>query len=256
VATPAADAATAAADAPQAAPSDETKAVAVDTTVATPVSATVGTDGKPVATKGKVKNVKKKKEKAPKLTPVNIVQGTLTVDGWTGKARMNYDIADLKYIYLWAPGVGTVVVSNVKFPLGKEEPNAFSGNTLKVDANGHTLELYSQKKLLKDKKPVSAWVYVDNAYQFASAFPAMGYGTTIAAPYAWPGAKVVQMAKTGAVLPPPLPKELVPAVAKPACVPAGSKAAGTPCPVTPAAPEVAPATATATTATSRTTQTN
>jgi hypothetical protein len=200
---------------------------------AAPAATPVAASAKPVVS-AKGKKVKAKKEKAPKLTPVSIVQGTLTVDGWTGKARMNYDIADLKYIYMWAPEVGTVVVSNVKFPLGKEEQGAFSGNTLTVDANGHTLQLFSQKKLLKEKKPVSAWVYVDTGYKFPSTFPAMGYGNTIQAPYAWPGAKEVQVAKGGVVAPPPLPKELRPTLAKASCVPAGSKATGTPCAAAPA----------------------
>jgi hypothetical protein len=238
------------ADAKPEAPTDATP-------MATPVSAQVGPDGKPLAAapagksgkKDKDKDKKKKKEKAPKLTPISIAQGTLTVDGWTGKARLNYDIPDLKYVYMWAPGIGTVVVSNVKFPLGKEEKDAFSGNTLTVDANGHTIQLYSEKRLLKDKKPESAWVYVDSAYRFPSTYPVMGYGNTIAAPYAWPGAKNVQLAKAGVAPPPPLPKNLRPTlVNQGGCVPAGSTA-GTPCPAAPAAapapaaPEATPAAA-------------
>jgi hypothetical protein len=240
---------------------DLTTAAAPSATAAsaTPPAATVaGADAKPPAPTLVAKKAKKKKDKQPKLTPVNIVQGTLTVDGWTGKARMNYDIADLKFIYMWAPGLGTVVVSNVKFPLGKEEPNAFAGNTLRVDVDGHTLELYSQKSLLKNKKPLSAWVYVDDTYKMPFAFPLMGYGNTTQAPYAWPGAKNVQVAKAGVVVAPPLPVELRPVLASPACVPAASKAAGTACPAAAATPATGTATGTATaTATSApATQTN
>jgi hypothetical protein len=221
----------------------------------TPQAATVaGPDGKPLAPTLVGKKAKKKKDKPPKLTPVNIVQGTLTVDGWTGKARMNYDIADLKFIYMWAPGLGTVVVSNVKFPLGKEEPNAFAGNTLKVDVDGHTLELYSQKSLLKNKKPESAWVYVDDTYKMPSTFPLMGYGNTTQAPYAWPGAKDVKSAKAGVVAAPPLPADLRPALANSACVPAASKSAGTACPAAAVTP--ATGTKTATAASAPATQTN
>jgi hypothetical protein len=212
---------------------------------AKPVSVAVGKNGKPLAPKAAAKGKKVKKEKPPKLTPVSIVQGTLTVDGWTGKARLNYDIADLKYIYMYAPGVGTVVVSDVKFPLGKEVQNAFNGNTLTIDANGHTVQLFSEKKLLKSKKPVSAWVYVDTGYQLPSAYPVMGYGITIQAPYAWPGAKNVKVAKSGTIVPPPLPKDLRPVLATAPCIPAGSKAIGTPCP---AVPVVAPVTTTNTAA--------
>jgi hypothetical protein len=173
------------------------------------------------------KDAKKKKEKAPKLTPIHIEQGTLTIDGWTGKARLNYDIADLKYIYVWAPGIGTIVASNQKFPLGKEEKEAFNGNNLTLQADGHTIQISSEKKLLKDKKPVSAWVYVDTVYRTNAAFPQMGYGATTAAPYVWPGAKDAPVEKGGVVAPPPLPAGMRPKLAKPACpAPAAGTAPG------------------------------
>src|ERR1700723_452370 len=56
------------------------------------------------------------KEKLPKTTSVSITRGTLTVDGMTGKAALNYEIKDLKYIYFFVPGIGTTVVSNSPFP--------------------------------------------------------------------------------------------------------------------------------------------
>jgi hypothetical protein len=97
--------------------------------------------------------------------------------------------------------------------------------------------------MLNSKKPVSAFVYVDTAYRFPSAFPVMGYGATPLAPYAWPGATAVQVAKAGVVVPPPLPKELRPTLAPPGCPPPGSKQAlnMTPCalPVVPSASSTA-----------------
>jgi hypothetical protein len=193
------------------------------------------TPANPPPAKG-AKKVKAKKVKPPKLTPLNIVEGTLTLDGWTGKARMNYDIADLKFLYIWAPGVGTVVVSNNPFPQAEMQPNAFSGNTLTLNVKGHSVQIASDKRML-GKKPEPAYVTVDAAYQFASAFPAMGYGATTAAPYAWPGATNVQTAKVGAVVPPPLPVELRPALAPAGCPPTGSKQALTsaPCAMRPSA---------------------
>ncbi|GAC1423125.1 MAG: hypothetical protein NVSMB62_19390 [Acidobacteriaceae bacterium] len=162
------------------------------------------------------KDKKKKKEKAPKLTPLHIEEGTLTVDGWTGKARLNYDIADLKYIYVWAPGIGTIVSSNQKFPLSKEEPGAFSGNTLTLEAAGHVIQIASEKKLLKDKKPQPAYVYLDADYKISSAFPQLGYGNAKDAPYTWPGAKDAPVNKGGNV-PPPLPVGMRALVARPTC---------------------------------------
>ena len=209
--------------------------------LAPPPAAAGGKDGK----KGK-----KKKEKAPKLTPVHIEQATLTVDGWTGKARLNYDIADLKFIYLWVPGTGTVVASNQKFPFGVEQKGAFNGKNLTLDAKGHTIQISSEKPLLKDKKPASAWVYIDINYKVHSSYPEMGYGNATMAPYAWPGAKEAPVLKGGAVAPPPLPAGMRAIMAKPGCLPAGSVStagalpAAAPCPIVPGkagAPPASPA---------------
>ena len=234
-ATPAADATpTTAPGAAADAPDEFVKAGFTPATA--PIPVVIAKDGTVVeeqmdkATAKKVKKLHDKfkgKEKLPKQTPMDIVQGTLTVDGWTGKARMNYDIADLKYLYVWAPGVGTVVISNGWFEAGEIQLHAFDGNTLTVDANGHKIQVTSEKRMLS-KKQTSAFVYVDKNYFVSSNFPVMGYGATDHQPYAWPGAKNVQLAKTATpptVIPPPLPKDLRPALAVAGCAPVGSKAA-------------------------------
>lgn len=245
-ATPAAATATDATPAAAATPAEATAAPAADDLVKAgfvpstePIPVKIASDGTVVeekmdaATAKKVKKLRDKfkgKEKLPKQTPMDIVQGTLTVDGWTGKARMNYDIADLKFLYVWAPGVGTVVISNGWFEAGEIQLHAFSGNTLTVTANGHTIQVASEKPML-GKKQTSAFVYVDKAYTIASKFPVMGYGNSDHPPYAWPGAKNVQVAKNVLVVPPPLPKDLRPTLAVAGCAPVGSKAAlgQTPC---------------------------
>ncbi len=238
-ATPAAAAATPAPDAGADGTSEDLLVKAGFKPATVPPPVVIGADGKAVdepmdaATAKKVKKLRDKfkgKEKQPKQTPVDIVQATLTVDGWTGKARMNYDIADLKYLYVWAPGVGTVVISPGWFEAGDIQLHAFSGNTLTVNANGHIIQVTSEKPMLP-KKQTSAFVYVDKAYTVASAFPAMGYGNSDHQPYAWPGAKNVKVVVAGAVVPPPLPKDLRPVLAVSGCAPVGSKAAlgQTPC---------------------------
>ena len=146
------------------------------------------------------------KVKPSKMTPVSIAQGTYTVDGVIGKATLNYDIADLKYIYLYAPGIGVTVISNEPFPGAKAQDNAFNDKTLTVNVGEHTLQLYSEKRLLA--KPQPAYVLVDRDFTLPSKFPVMGYGDLRAAPYAWPGAKQVQQA--GIVPPPPVPVNLRP----------------------------------------------
>jgi hypothetical protein len=205
----------------------------------------------------KGKKIAVKKEKPPKMTPVSISAGTLTVDGWTGKARLNYDIADLKFIYLYAPGIGTTIVSQSAFPGAKEQPEAFNDKILNITVEGHPIELSSEKRLL-GKKPQSAWVSVDRGFVLPAKFPVFGYGTTLKAPYAWPGSKE-NMASKGAIQAPSLPADVTPTLllapcpagmmrpAGPAVLP-GQKAVAQPCvpiqsPAGPAAATAAGATA-------------
>jgi len=166
----------------------------------------------------KGKKIPVKKVKPPKMTPVSIAAGTLTVDGWTGKARLNYDIADLKFLYLYAPGIGIAIVSQNPFPGAKEQHNAFNDRTLKVTVDGHPIELSSEKRLL-GKKPQSAWVVVDRGFLLPSKFPVIGYGAITKPPYAWPGSKQTAEAK-GPVQAPPLPPDVTPTLLLAPC-PAG-----------------------------------
>lgn len=149
-----------------------------------------------------------KKEKPPKMIPVSIARGTLTVDGMTGKAALNYDIADFKYMYLYAPGIGVAVVSNLPFPGATEEKNAFVDGTLTVTVGEHTLQLASEKRLL-GKKPEPAYVLIDRQFALPSRFPVMGYGTVRKAPYVWPGAKPNEHVAGLEDVPPP-PADLLP----------------------------------------------
>ncbi|SEF58091.1 hypothetical protein SAMN05421819_0487 [Bryocella elongata] len=193
--------------------------------------------------------IKEKKEKEPRKTPVSISRGTFTVDGVIGKAALNYDIADLKYLYFYVPGEGTVVVSNAPFAGAQEQKGAFNDASLKVNADGHEMELASEKRLL-GKKPESAFVLVDRDFKLPSKFPVVGYGTLRKPPYAWPGAKLSEALK-GPVQPPPIPEDLRPTLARQKCpagqVPGPANAKGlTPCVAAPKAvtPAAAPATAT------------
>ncbi len=183
------------------------------------------------------KKLKAKKEKAAKTVSVAVERGTLTVDGMIGKAGLNYDIADLKYIYFFAPWVGTVVVSNVAFPGAKEQARAFEGKTLTVTVDEHTFQLYSEKVLLGKGKPEAGYVLVNREFQLPSKMPVMGYGATLRPPYAWPGAKAEKVATAYA---PPVPESLRPVPLLPACPPGqmrpgglavlpGEKASAQPC---------------------------
>ena len=152
--------------------------------------------------------IRAEKEKAPKLVPVSISRGVMTVDGYTGKAALNYDIADLKYIYLYAPGIGIAVVSNTAFPGATEQAGAFDDRTLTVTVNGHVLQVASDNRLL-GKNAQSAFVRVDREFTLPSKFPVMGYGNTSRPPYMWPGAKPNKVLAEAAYAP-PVPKVLLP----------------------------------------------
>ncbi len=167
----------------------------------------------------KGKKIAVQKVKPPKMTPVSIVSGTLTVDGWTGKARMNYDIADLKFLYIYVPGIGTTIVSQSPFPGAKEQQGAFDGSSLRVTVDGHPIEVASEKRLLGEKAQ-SAWVMVDRDFMLPSKFPVFGYGSATKAPYSWPGSKQ-DAASAGDVHPPPLPADVMPTLLLSPC-PAGT----------------------------------
>jgi hypothetical protein len=166
----------------------------------------------------KGKKIRSKKEKPVKLASMTVERGTLTVDGMTGKAGMNYDIKNLKFIYLYAPWVGITIVSNAPFPGAIEQKNAFDDKTLTVSVEDHTLQLYSDKRLL-GKKPSSAFVAVDRNFKLPSRYPVAGFGETLKPPYAWPGSRE-NAALKGPVAPPPLPPSLRPVTLLQPC-PAG-----------------------------------
>jgi hypothetical protein len=164
------------------------------------------------------KKIHATKEKPPKTVSVSISRGTLTIDGMTGKAALNYEIKDLKYVYFYVPGIGTTVVSTEPFPGAVEQNHAFDDKTLTVTVNEHTLQLSSDKRIL-GKAPESAFVLVDKNFTVPTKFPVMGYGPIRVAPYAWPGSRDNAELK-GVVEPPPLPTNLRPALLLQPC-PAG-----------------------------------
>jgi hypothetical protein len=156
------------------------------------------------------KRIKAKKEKPPKMTPVAISRGTFTVDGVIGKAALNYDIPDLKYIYLYVPGIGVAVVSHTPFVGAQEQRNGFTGKSLIVTVGEHSLEIASDKPLLgKKSKPSSAFVRVDREFALPTQYPAVGYGQVLARPYGWPGSKA-NATLGGPMQPPALPVNLRP----------------------------------------------
>lgn len=166
------------------------------------------------------------KEKPPKTVSVSISRGILTVDGLTGKAALNYEIKDLKYLYFYVPGIGTTVVSNDPFPGAVEQKHAFDDKALTINLGEHVLQLSSDNRLL-GKTPESAFVLIDKYFSVPTKFPVMGYGPIRVAPYVWPGSKGNEDLK-GTVEAPPLPADLRPAPLLQPCPPGQMRPAGPP----------------------------
>jgi hypothetical protein len=173
------------------------------------------------------KKIRVHKEKEPKMIPVSISRGTFTVDGMIGKAELNYKIPDLKFIYLYAPGIGTLVVSNRPFTGSKEEKNAFSQKTLTVTTEDHTLQVASDDFIL-GKKPSSAFVLVDRDFHLPTPYPVVGYGGLLKAPYVWPGSHENAELKGAFVKPPPIPVNLQPVLLLSPCPEGQMRRAATP----------------------------
>jgi hypothetical protein len=140
----------------------------------------------------------------------DVRDGILTVDGLVGKAGMNYTIHQ-GFLYFTVPGVGTAVVAQTRFMNAAPQKNAFHGNVLTIDVNGHTVELTSASPLVP-LKVTEAWVSIDPLYGANKRFPSMGFGETTQRPYQWPGSKA-EPAKAEAnalVTAPPLPESVRP----------------------------------------------
>ncbi|MGD0648562.1 MAG: hypothetical protein ABR971_11260 [Acidobacteriaceae bacterium] len=157
----------------------------------------------------KGKKIHMSKVKPPKMTPVTIARGTFTVDGMIGKAELNYTIADFKYMYLYAPGIGTFVVSNEPFAGATLQKNAFNDKTLTVSTGDHHLQVASDNNLL-GKKPLPAYVLLDRTFVLPTPYPVVGYGGLTKAPYVWPGSHENVALKGAFVKPPPIPVNLQP----------------------------------------------
>ena len=166
-----------------------------------------------------------KKEKEPKTVGMNVSHGTFTVDGLPGKAALNYDIKDFKYVYFYVPWIGTTIVSNSPFPGSKEQKDAFADKTLTVTVEEHTLQLSSDTRLL-EKKPLSAYVLIDRDYKLPTRLPVVGYGASARAPYAWPGSKDNKEPAGVSSAAPPIPQDLRPQLLLSPCPPGQMRTPG------------------------------
>ena len=176
----------------------------------------LGPDSRPIPVLYNTKGKRVKSKVKPLHThPLTVVAGTLTVDGWTGKARLNYDIPGQDFLYFSSPSIGTVIVSQTAFPDSREQKFAMDGKTLTIHVSEHEIQLSSDKPMAL-KKPESVWVRLDTGYRQDPRYPVMGYGAVTRQPYAWPAATLA--ATRGAAAAPPLPQSMMPTVITPVCL--------------------------------------
>ncbi len=121
----------------------------------------------------------------------------------TGKAALNYEIKDLKYVYFYVPGIGTAVISNDPFPGAVEQKHAFDDKTLTVTVGEHIVQLIFRQSLVRQDAGVRLCAGRQEFF-VPTKFPVMGYGPIRVAPYAWPGSRKNGELK-GSVEAPPLP---------------------------------------------------
>jgi hypothetical protein len=119
-----------------------------------------------------------------KLISAKIHDGVLTVDGLVAKVRLNYDIHDQAYMYVFLPGTGTAIVSLSPLPNGERVKDLFHGSTMKFSIDGHSFEVVSQGGF---GEGVSAgYVSIDRNTAMISRSPMVGFGMTTRPPYVWP----------------------------------------------------------------------
>lgn len=162
-----------------------------------------------------------------KTHPASIEDGTLMVDGWTSKARLNYDIQDLRYLYVSVPSLGTFIISPVAFPGGELQATGFDDKILNVRVDTHEVQLATVSPILGKKTAQPAWVKLDTSFVADRRYPIVGYGDTLVQPFTWPGARIAKDGATARTAP-PLPSNMLPRLLKPACYVQPDKSCDTP----------------------------
>jgi hypothetical protein len=160
---------------------------------------------------------------ADKLISADVHDGVLVIDGLVAKVHLNYDIRHVGYLYFYVPGVGTAIVTRAQMSGAVKVKDAFHGSNLAFNVGGHSFELTSEavqlgkgknEKTGKGEKE-DAYVWLDTQTVALDRNPMMGFGNTMARPYAWP-LSGVQAKDTSAhfVQPPPMPASMLPRTAR------------------------------------------
>ncbi len=156
-----------------------------------------------------------KKSDAP-LMYARVRDGVYSVDGMVGKVRLNYDVQGVGYLYLFMPGVGTALVSLAPSAEAVSVPAGYHDGEITVRVGEHTFNITGIESLVNDrgKEPAVLYVQLDRGAWKLGRTPMVGFGSTIQAPYEWPGALSVPAVAAEADTPSlPVPASLLPRLA-------------------------------------------
>lgn len=140
--------------------------------------------------------------------------GVYTVDGMVAKVRLNYDVNGVSFLYLFAPGVGTAVISAENDSKAVVTSATLKENELSFSVGEHRFNLTGVALSTgKGSAPAHLYVHLDREAWSLNRRPMIGFGDVAAMPYQWPGAlstvATTQPEQTEMVVP-PVPASLLP----------------------------------------------
>lgn len=141
----------------------------------------------PCSKQDKLCQQKRKEFLKQKSIGLNVQNGTLMIDGFIGKTRLNYDVKTFGYLYIAVPDYGTLLISPERFPNSTEAKDALDHKTLAITtADSHLIQLTSEA-VISGRQKRSLFYSVDRTYRLPGNRPSVGYGFASKAPYTWPG---------------------------------------------------------------------
>lgn len=114
--------------------------------------------------------------------PLVVERGVLTINGMTVKTRLNFRVADLRYLFVDVPGAGTAIISDRPFAGAREQKSAFRGGALTVIAGESRVQLSAAHKVHGNG---SAYVRLDRGSRSGSHVPEIGYGSAAMSRVTW-----------------------------------------------------------------------
>jgi hypothetical protein len=173
------------------------------------------------------------KKAEPNLLFGRVRDGVYTVDGLVAKVRLNYDVNGVSFLYLFAPGVGTAVISAESEPKAVVSSATLKENELSFTVGEHRFNLTGVALSTgKGSAPAHLNVRLDRAAWGLNRQPMIGFGDAAVMPYQWPGALTAAAppAPESAEVLPPVPVTLLPSTkaVTPRAKVAGVDAAGDP----------------------------